>query len=417
MKHLWRALLLVLLAAPLLAVVAAWLCFEDRPSIVRGVQLTPQDVERARRLIDSQGLRGASIGGPRTVAISEQDLDLMLNYAAGRFGNGAARAVLQSGTATLQASVDLPRSPFGRFLNIDATLREGDALPRFDRLRIGRLPVPAALADYLLRDGLRRLAATDRGGLAADVVKRVSIAEDRLDVTYVWNGEVVERARSVLVSPADQARLRVYHDRLGAVVAAAPSPVSLAELLPPLFRLATERGAGGDIARENRAAIIVLALYVNGRGLAEIVTAAKHWPAAAPRRVVLAGRDDLPRHFLISAVIAAEAGSPLADAIGLHKEIEDSRGGSGFSFSDIAADRAGTRFGEIAVLSPRRAQELAQAIAGSVRESDFLPDVADLPDFMPDAEFRRRYGGVGSPAYERMMAEIEARVGSRALLR
>jgi hypothetical protein len=46
-----------------------------------------------------------------------------------------------------------------------------------------------------------------------------------------------------------------------------------------------------------------------------------------------------------------------------------------------------------------------------------MPDVADLPEFMPETEFKRRYGGVDGPGYRRMMAEIEARVASRPLLR
>ena len=52
-----------------------------------------------------------------------------------------------------------------------------------------------------------------------------------------------------------------------------------------------------------------------------------------------------PRHLLISAARAAEGGGPLSDAIGVYKEVSDSRGGSGFSFNDLAADRAGTRLG------------------------------------------------------------------------
>ena len=46
-----------------------------------------------------------------------------------------------------------------------------------------------------------------------------------------------------------------------------------------------------------------------------------------------------------------------------------------------------------------------------------MPDVSDLPEFMPEAEFKRRYGGIGAPAYNNMMAKIEARVASRPLLR
>jgi len=416
-KLLARAFLLALFALPVLAVVAISMCFQDRPSLVRRAQLTPQDIENARRTIEEQDPRNARADGRRTIAVSEQDLDLMLNYAANHFGHGAARVALHPGTARLEASVEVPQSPFGRFVNIDATLRETGALPRFDRLWIGSLQVPAAVADYALREGLRRVSATGRGELAADVVKGVSVADGRLTVTYVWTDAFAERARSVLLSPTDQARLRAYHDRLVEAAAGAPNRVSLAELMPPLFRLAHERGASGDVARENRAAILVLALYVNGKGLAEIMSAAGQWPRATPRRVTLAGREDFPRHFLVSALIAAEAGSPLADVVGLQKEIEDSRGGSGFSFNDIGADRAGTRFGEIAAQSPLRAGELARAIAGGVRESDFMPDVSDLPEFMQEAEFKRRYGGVGSPAYNKLMAEIDARVASRPLLR
>jgi hypothetical protein len=417
MKLLLRAFVVALCALPVLAIAAVWLCFEDRPSIVRGVRITPQDIDRARRIIDEQNPREAGAGGRRTVVISEQELDLILNYAAYRFGHGAARVALRPGGASLQVSVELPQSPFRRFVNIDAALRETGALPRFEHLRIGSLPVPATLADYLLRAGLRRAAATDGGGLAADVVRDVRVADGKLTLTYVWTGESTERARAVLLSPADRARLRAYHDRLVERVATAPETLSLATLLTPLFRLAHERGASGDVVRENRAAIIVLALYVSGKGVDEIVAATPKWPGPAQRRVTLAGRDDFPKHFLISAALAAEAGTPLADAVGLHKEIEDSRGGSGFSFNDIAADRAGTRFGELAVESPRRAAELARAIAAGVRERDFMPDVADLPEFMPEAEFRRRYGGVGSETYDRMMATIEARVRSRPLLR
>ena len=417
MRFLARTFLLLLFTLPILAIAAVWLCFQDAPSVVRSVQLTSQDIENAKRIIDQHDPRKANYGGPRTVAISEQELDLMLNYAASRFGRGAARVALRPATVRLQASAEIPQSPFGRYVNVDAALRETGALPRFDHLQIGRLRVPATVADYLLREGLRRMAATDRGELAADIVKGASVANGRLTVTYVWSSEIEERVRAVLLSPADQARLRAYHDRLVETVAKAPDRVSLAALMPPLFQTVLERGAGGDVVAENRAAIVALAFYANGTGLAAIAPAAAQWPQAARRTVTLAGRDDFPKHFLLSAAIAAEAGSPLADAVGLYKEVDDSRGGSGFSFNDIVADRAGTRFGEIASHSPERARKLAQALASGVKESDFMPDVADLPEFLPEAEFKRRYGGIGGRGYNNMMATIEKRVASRPLLR
>jgi hypothetical protein len=46
-----------------------------------------------------------------------------------------------------------------------------------------------------------------------------------------------------------------------------------------------------------------------------------------------------------------------------------------------------------------------------------MPDVSDLPEFMAEAEFKRRFGGIGGAGYNKMMATIEARVASRPLLR
>jgi len=46
-----------------------------------------------------------------------------------------------------------------------------------------------------------------------------------------------------------------------------------------------------------------------------------------------------------------------------------------------------------------------------------MPDVLDLPEFMPEAEFKRRYGGIGGAGYNRMMTTIEARVAARPLFR
>ena len=65
---------------------------------------------------------------------------------------------------------------------------------------------------------------------------------------------------------------------------------------------------------------------------------------------MLAGRRDLLQQFIVSAGlrVLAENGVPMA--IGEFKELLDSRsGGSGFSFVDLAADRAGLRFADYVI--------------------------------------------------------------------
>ena len=88
--------------------------------------------------------------------------------------------------------------------------------------------------------------------------------------------------------------------------------------------------------------------------------------------------------------------------------------GKGFSFQDLVADRAGTRFGILAAKSP---QKLQRSLSPGIKDSDFMPAFSDLADEIPEAEFKKRYGGVGSPTYNNIMADIEARVARTPLLR
>jgi len=83
---------------------------------------------------------------------------------------------------------------------------------------------------------------------------------------------------------------------------------------------------------------------------------------------------------------------------------------------DIATDRAGVRFGETAVKSAT-AQKLQMKVGAGIVEKDFMPATADLPEFMTEAEFKRRFGGVDGAEYKKMMAEIERRVAALALYR
>lgn len=43
-------------------------------------------------------------------------------------------------------------------------------------------------------------------------------------------------------------------------------------------------------------------------------------------------------------------------------------------------------------------------------DTDIMPGVGDLPDHLPEREPRRRFGGPGEVACERVPEEIEARI-------
>lgn len=418
MKTVFKLLLCTLAALLLSAVLLAWLALNDRPLVRRDSAMTAADVARVRDVLGAADPRKHPQEGEavRTFHADGRDLDLILHDASRRLLHGAGRVVLADQSARIQLSVQWPRSPVGQWLNVEADVRQTAGLPALERLQIGRVPVPPGLARWMLVQAIAHYEATEQVQTVVGMVQRVTLQPTEIVLDYVWRPDGL---RTVMLPVADQQRLRSYVERLPALLGKGRGPVPLASLLPPMFELARVRTAavgGGDevAAQENRSALIALALYATGQSPARFVPEARHWNRPVPRPVLLRGREDFSMHFLVSAVLAAEGGGRLADAIGLYKEISDSRGGSGFSFNDIAADRAGTRFGQIAANDPKRLQT---ELSKGVTDEDFMPGVADLPEFLNEAEFKATYGGVGAPAYERMKAEIERRVASRPLLR
>ncbi|MDP2005683.1 MAG: hypothetical protein Q8K45_08395 [Rubrivivax sp.] len=407
--------LLVATAAVLLALAAA---LQGEPTVALHQPPAVEDMARAMSLLRAHDPRRARPGAVNAAQVGERELELLLNHAALRRLDAYTAVSLQRGAAVVRSSLPLPRNPFGRWLNVELRLVETGGLPVIDALHVGRLPLPATLAERALPWLARRAGVQAELGVAADVVRRVHFMPQRLAVVYAWRDDSADRMLDALVPAGDQARLRAYNDRLAQAVARqGPGwEVSLAPLVGPVFELARQRSAadGADAAAENRAALVVLTLFVNGRSVGALLPAARSWPRARLLRVTLGGRDDFPRHLLISAALAAEGTGPLSRAIGAYKEVVDARSGSGFSFNDMAANRAGTRLGEWAVAQPQRLQAL---LARGVQEGDLMPRWEDLPEFLPEAEFRQRFGGVGAPAYETMLAEIDRRVDALPLFR
>lgn len=407
---------MVLLALLVATGAALWLALEGAPSVPPRADITPADVDRAIALARAADPRRAPPGQPRRLLLSERDADLLLFHAAQRWLSANTRVHLLPGQVRLQASL---AAPFGRWLNVELRLRETAHRPRVDALSVGRLPLPPMLALPLLDALASRRGVQLDALLAVEWIQQVRFVRGQALVRYTFGPETARQLRAALVAPGEQQRLQAYNARLVEITrdsANGPDSVALAPLLGPMFHLAAERSAAGaDAAAENRAALVVLAFFANGRPLGLVVPEAYEWPRLPPLRVTLLGREDFSLHFLVSAVLAAEAGTPLADAVGLWKELADARrGGSGFSFNDIAADRAGTRLGEAAVQDATRLQA---RLAAGVSEADIMPPVADLPEFLSEAAFLARFGGVGAPAYQRLMSDIEARIDALPLLR
>ena len=417
MRVLLKLLMSAMIVLPIALAAIVYFALDTSPSINRTAEVTPASIERAKRILDQNDPRKLKPGARRTILVRENDLDHAVNYLARQYAGGGARVELKRGAAHVGASLRLPALPVGIYLNFETELAESGSLARVNSLQLGRLAIPGWLANWIVPRLLGVVIEEADLRSLSRVIKKVSINDDRVALTYEWQADLPDKLRTVLLPDDDQERLRIYQERLAVFSKSLKAPnVSLTKLFAPLLTLADERSNGADGVAENRAVILLLALYVNGQDLTRIVPSAKTWPRPQRHQVLLNGRADLAKHFIVSSALAAKAGGRLADAVGLYKELADAREGSGFSFNDIAADRAGTRFGEYAADSAS-ARKLQQRARYAFVEHEMMPRTEDLPEFMPEREFIRRFGGVDTPAYNKMMAEIERRIAALSLYR
>ncbi len=215
--------------------------------------------------------------------------------------------------------------------------------------------------------------------------------------------------------------------RLQRIVAAGPTLPSGDERFCRMLQLAfaplpAASGAPPSVD-DHSAAILALGIVVGHERLGtfagidpdgDLVRAA----AGLRKGTTLRDREDWARHFCVSAALAVVGNDFVSDLGGLLKEELDAlTDGTGFSFGDLAADRAGVRFAAAATDSARHAAATGARLQAGVATGDVVPPIDDLAENLTVEQFRRDYDGVGAPRYRAVLADIEARLLQCAMLR
>lgn len=117
-------------------------------------------------------------------------------------------------------------------------------------------------------------------------------------------------------------------------------------------------------------------------------------------------RRDLAQHFFVSAHLTALVGPQLALGIGLGKEMQDADRGTGFSFADLAADRAGVEFARRVAAGEISMEDLSQGFA----VADYLPPVDYLPEGLSLEDLKTRYGDASSEAFQQEVKQMETAI-------
>ena len=419
MRALVKALCVVLVLCVAIPVVLAFLTLEDTALVTARRPLSPDDYNRAEKLIRRAQYALAGIGPSNAVTASQADLESLASFLAHSVDglNGTVH-VTPEGVRVL-ASYQPPRNPIGRFVNLAMTVRQSATGLDIAALDIGRIHLGPRLARPAVNLAAMLILGGELGDDAIGSIKGLTIADQWATLTIRPDATIEDRFKERVTDVAIIARppaVEAYYRRIMAIASGynQVDPVPFVDFLQPLLVMAKDRSAAGDSVEEMHAMVFALAIYFGGDRLDRLrdillpreLSGILHYD----QYVVVRGRHDHVQHFIVSAAFTLSGGVGFTTTIGEAKEFDDLlRGGADFSFQDIAADRTGIAFARVA--ETKEGADFLESLGSRAHSEDlFFPVVRDLPEDMPPRRFNAVYHDTGSAAFKAMIEEIDRRV-------
>lgn len=389
------------------------MCFalDDTPQAVVYQGLNRDDIERAKQLLHVEPADRDSL---RTIRLNQKDLNIAVSYLLTHFVENTSLIQILPERIWFQIAIFMPKNPWGRYLDLHFSLiQRGDQI-LMKSFKIGEISVPDPAANVLIPFIVHNTSLNQYWLAAKEYIKDIRITPETLEVSYL--GSIVDTAKRLASNQhKDYPNLHLYQQQINEIVNQHDPNwrLSLSELLQPLFEAAYQRSTDDTAIRENRTVIIAVASYVYKNELRHFLPLGliynKEFLVYAHKRI------DVPQHFIASALFSAVDSSLLSQLLGVEKEVGDSQHGSGFSFIDLSADRAGMRFGQLAIASKKLARKLQENMSRIRDYSAFLPDIQGLPENMDEQAFKEKFVNVESNSYKEMIRVIDKRISDLPL--
>ena len=418
-KLLFLGFLIAVIFGPIVFLAMA---METTPAVRTSATATSADAARAKAVLKKFWVLTESGAATRKMEVSQSDMNSVLAFASRAVPTLRGQASVEPDGINVASSLRVPGIPGGRWLNLRVGIEPSARGLHLGSVKLGTYDLPAGmvlpaarvLMDLVLGDSVGTIAVNSIDGIAINGRKAVvGVALNRAD-RKALTGRLKATARTIanISSPDD---VRGYY--LAIDKAAKEGHLKSRGSTLPYLRLALEladQKAEGERAKaEVQSALLALAIYCGHskfeRLIGDVVPENMRGKRNRCAGTTLGGRADLRQHFVISAGLQAASNEGAAFTIGEFKELLDSSGkGSGFSFDDLAADRAGIRFA-IALLESGDGDR-RNLISRLQSEKNVFPSISGLPAGLSEGEFKRRFGNVDSTAYRDMLKTIEQRI-------
>ncbi len=445
MKLTFKILGLFLITSIILISIIGLVALQSKPKFENNntvnVQAATESKAAAKRFIDSI----KSKKQPVLLSLSQAELNSLNALVYRAFPKVVSDVIIQNETAKLNISVELPLPSFIKYLNFSGDLYPSDKGLELGNVSVGSITLPGNTLVSLTRWVVDTFVQDELGTKIVSMVQWVTLKEQHLKVSLLVPDDMnqLQQGKSGLFALRDNLALfgdvkkvKYYHSALVEHLELSQDRSALNTELPyylqTMFALAkirtfSDHANGGTTSaiQENYSALMALALYFGSNSfellvgdVSNLTSSQRQTRTFLRRKVTLRNRVDLQKHFMYSVALQLFGNSKASDAIGELKEFLDSNpGGSGFSFADLMADRAGTRFARLATESEVAALQIQNTITNSLTENDFMPQIHGIPEGISADLFNENYRDVESTEYKQMISFLDDRLAELTLYR
>ena len=380
------------------------LMIESSPSLKIPYSIEKNEIRAVKTLFRAVHNRPDKI---KTLNFTQKNLNQIVNYFLKRYLQVATKLSLNKNELGVKIALKLPKNMWGDYLNIGFNVYHyPQRLVKIKGLTFGHIKIADEFSQALLTFVCRYSRVKKVYKAYDKAIKELAIKPNTLMVKYDFKSLTYTDFLISLLTE-DQQSLWFYQQAINQALKVHDKKfrLSLKELLQPLFKIAHQRSNLKTAIAENKRVIIVVSRYVNGAEIQRYVPSEiTYYPT------FLYKRTDIAKHFMTSALLTVLGTGSIATILGQEKEVRDAKIGSGFSFIDLAGDRAGIYFGKMLTQSPESARRLQKLMSEIKDYKAFMPDIRDLPEKLTNEAFTQRYGSTDNPAYQLIVDDIDQRI-------
>lgn len=412
-KKLW------LIGLPLLLL---FLIIEFSPLVPQRTPITGDVAKTARDNAEALARGLASTTSFIDLTFTELDVVAISAASSHLFNNTNVALGFNPSFAQLGTSTRIPIGLGSIYVNTNCKIALTNTQSYLDVCKLGDLPVPGWLLKPFVNAGVWLVFDREVRQSFNNMLAGLRYNDRNLVLRANKSADLRQRVNASLDNAANVARVALANDipppqiievYLNVLYKTDFTGKSLLLPIQQLAQLASVRSLQHDPALENAAMIWALAIRFGSQRFARLANVTDSTTKLGVR---IREREDLALHFLYSAILAQVGNENLSFNIGELKEVLDSgAGGSGFSFVDLMADKAGIAFAQKLTRSDADAVSAQQVLANARSERAFFPFSHDLPEGFSQSQFARVFTSIDDKTYTSLAAVIDTRIAAVAL--